>query len=110
MRNRSRGGRFRGLLDSQESDPLSGVANLFDAALVFSVCLIFALLARMEKPSMEGAMRVTESESGELEFIQDDGEKLDRYRVTDNVTGGSGHRLGVTYRLKTGEIVYVPEE
>ncbi|MCD4797376.1 MAG: DUF2149 domain-containing protein, partial [Methanosarcinales archaeon] len=45
MRSKHTGRRRKGLLDQEsESNPLSGVANLFDVAMVFAVALLIALV------------------------------------------------------------------
>jgi hypothetical protein len=33
-----------GILEESEDDPMSGVANLFDAAMVFAIALLLALV------------------------------------------------------------------
>jgi hypothetical protein len=35
---------------------------------------------------------------------------LERCRISHEKMTGEGQRLGVAYRLKTGELVYVPDE
>jgi hypothetical protein len=34
---------------------------------------------------------------------------LEGYKPTTDRLGGEGQRLGIAYRLKSGEVVYVPE-
>jgi hypothetical protein len=36
--------------------------------------------------------------------------KAPRFRPTNASMNGEGTRLGTAYRLKTGEVVYVPDE
>jgi len=86
----------RRLLATQDDDPLSGVANLFDVAMVFAVAILLVLLAR--------APRLGEAFSTAIP----DGERLKRYRVSEIDRRGRGERLGVAYRLENGEVVYVP--
>ena len=44
-----------------------------------------------------------------MEIIRRKGRKLEHYRITPRTLGGEGQRLGTAYRLKTGEVVYVPD-
>ncbi|QDV85764.1 DUF2149 domain-containing protein [Planctomycetes bacterium TBK1r] len=83
---------YRRLLGSEDDDPLSGIANLFDISLVFVVALLIALMA-----------------PNSASVIQPDGEPLTKYSVSEESLGGEGERLGMAYRLKTGEVIYVPE-
>jgi len=53
MRSKHTGRRRKGLLDQEsESNPLSGVANLFDVAMVFAVALLIALVMSYHLPEM----------------------------------------------------------
>ena len=38
-----------------------------------------------------------------------EGEKLKKYRVSNDKGKGPGSRIGSAYRLPSGEIIYVPE-
>ncbi len=91
--------RYRRVLESEGDDPLSGVANLFDIAMVFVVALLIALVSRMPqqaKRSAEGQVPIQ-------------GESLQRYQVGESQTGGRGTRLGMAYQLESGEVIYVPQ-
>ncbi len=99
----------RRLLDAAEEDPLSGVANLFDVSMVLMAALLLALTlawknSHAANPSDQAA------EKAPLETVEKKGERLDRYRPTNKELGGEGQRLGIAYRLKNGEVVYVPEK
>lgn len=102
----------RRLLASVDEDPLSGVANLFDVAMVFAVVLLIALVSRL--PTM-GLLSADEEITGlrnpgtpEMEVIHRDAMKLQHYRVSHEQLTGQGTRLGIAYRLPNGEVVYVP--
>jgi hypothetical protein len=47
---------------------------------------------------------------GEKEILLKRGKKLERYRVGAAQGEGRGERVGATYRLDDGQMIYVPEE
>ncbi len=106
--------RFKKILTETEDDPLAGMANLFDAGMVFAVALLLAMVTYYHLPEL-----LTESDeitlvknpgAANMEIIRKKGIKLEKYRMTTQSLGGEGERLGMMYRLKTGEVVYIPEE
>lgn len=99
--------RFRQLLDAEHGDPLSGVANLFDTALAFVVALLIAFVSTSS--SLEGVRSTARQNPSEASQAPRDGEPLERYRLGDRQLGGDGQRLGIAYRLPSGEVIYVPE-
>jgi len=103
-------GAYRRLLDGNEEDPLSGVANLFDVGMVLIAALILALAVAwktMPKPPADPAERPAADPV--LERLAKKGFKLDKFRPTGREMGGDGQRLGTAYQLKNGEVVYVPD-
>jgi len=84
--------------------------NLFDVWTVFAVALLLALVevgvVRSAGSLPETISRV--DQQGNLEIVQRDGVKITRMRMTRDMLSGQGERLGIAYRLKSGEIVYVP--
>ena len=102
------------LPEEPEEDPLSGIANLFDASVVFIVGLMISLFSvyRLDgliDPDAEVTMVVTNA-NGEQEIITRQGTEIEAYRVTaEEVAGGDGERLGIAYRLPDGQVIYVPE-
>jgi len=104
----------RRLLASHDDDPLTSVANLFDVAMVFAVALLLALVTHFHLPEfLSGQADVTVLKNPgkpNMEIIRRKGKKLEHYRMSMQTLGGEGERLGTAYRLKTGEVVYVPDE
>lgn len=94
-------------------DPIAGVANLFDASVVFIVSMMLALfMAYNLLDLLDPTSQVTitkRSADGSLEIITKDGQELKANKVTDRVLSGQGERLGTAYRLPDGRLVYVPE-
>lgn len=103
MRNKPR--RWDSALDD---DPLAGLVNLFDLWMVFSIALLLALVESARLPT---ASTASESSAGALlkELPSNQQFKLDHFRVSQEQLTGQGDRLGTAYRLKSGEVVYVPD-
>ena len=109
MRNRNN----RRLVDDDD-DPMSMVSNLFDAAMVFAVALMVALVSHYNMTEMfskEDFTVVKNSGKDDMEIITKKGEKIERYTADRNSegSGDKGKRVGTAYQLENGEIIYVPE-
>ncbi len=91
-------------------DILASVANLFDAAIVFAAALLVALLL---KPKVREALMESDLEKTGRPVLEKFDERalapLPRLRPSGKDGSGEGERLGIAYRLKSGEIVYIPE-
>ena len=92
-----------------EDDPGAGLLNLFDVWVAFSVALLLALVAYLN--SMSEIAKSPDDAQPKRMTIDEiaDKEKMPRYRPTEGKLDGEGSRLGVAYRLKSGEVVYVPD-
>ena len=107
--------RRRSLLNrSEDSDPMSGVSNLFDVAMVFAVALMVALVSRYnmtEMFSQEDFTMVKNPGKDNMEIITKEGEKINRYTPSEDndKSSNKGKRVGVAYELENGDIIYVPE-
>ncbi|MCZ2077710.1 MAG: DUF2149 domain-containing protein [Bryobacterales bacterium] len=111
--------RHRRALDSLTSvhreDPLSGVANLFDASIVFAVGLMVALihafsLTQFLDPTNQFTIMKKDTRTGQVEVIEKNHREIKVKKMTPEKKGGPGVRLGVAYRLPDGSVVYVPED
>ena len=100
---------------ARQEDPLLGVANLFDVALVFIVALLLSLMATYQildffSETSEITI-VKKNEDGQMEIITKKGKEIKVEKVTDRKVGvEEGIRLGTAYQLKDGRMIYVPEE
>lgn len=98
----------------KHEDPLSGLANLFDAALVFIVALFIAFMATFKMLDFfdpESDLTIMKKNEGQWQIITKKGKEIKVRKVTDEKIGGDeGMRLGTAYQLKSGQIIYVPEE
>ncbi|HTN14290.1 MAG TPA: DUF2149 domain-containing protein [Sphingomonadaceae bacterium] len=96
-----------------EEDPLAGVANLFDASIVFIVGLMITLfsvynMGDLMSSDSEVTMVKTDA-NGMQEIIVKKGETIKAYKMTGASGQGDGERLGAAYRLANGQIIYVPD-
>ena len=95
-------------------DPMSGVANLFDTAVVFIAALLLALMTVFDAKeifSKESRMTIIKkNDQGELTIIRKKGRKIQAVKMTREEAAGRGTRLGTAYRLEDGSMIYVPEE
>ncbi|MEM7245326.1 MAG: DUF2149 domain-containing protein [Acidobacteriota bacterium] len=99
-------------LDGPENDPLSGMANLFDVAMVFAVALMVAMAARMQIVELftkDDVTLVKNPGEENMEIIVKKGDVIERYQASGEVSEGGGKRVGSAYQLEDGTIVYVPE-
>lgn len=102
----------KGFQDGQDADPLSGMANLFDLAMVFAVALMVALVVRFEMADMlmkDDVTVVKNPGQEDMEIIVKKGEEIEKYTATDAAGQGQGQRVGIAYQLEDGRIIYVPE-
>lgn len=99
--------------DASDEDPGAGLLNLFDVWIAFAVALLLALVSYdtlAQKASTSRTVTVIKNEgTPEMEIITKEGQKMERYRASTETLGGDGERLGTAYRLKSGEVIYVPE-
>lgn len=108
--------RFLGQMTSiHREDPLAGVANLFDASIVFAVGLMVALIqafsvAQLLDPNSEFTVVHKNTKTGEMEIIEKSQKQIKVKKMTPQKKSGPGTRLGVAYQLPDGSVVYVPED
>ena len=98
-----------------QENPLSGVANLFDASIVFAVGIMVALIqafsfAQMLGPDSNFTLIRKDAVTGQLEIVEKTAREITVRKMTEEKKSGSGVRLGVAYRLPDGAVVYVPDE
>ncbi|MCX7986456.1 MAG: DUF2149 domain-containing protein [Bacteroidales bacterium] len=106
--------RKRLIFDDEELDPMSGVSNLFDVAMVFVVALMVALILRFNIREMffeQDFTMIKNPGQNNMEIIVKKGEKIESYKPsnTNEGVGNKGKRVGVAYQLESGDIIYVPE-
>lgn len=105
---------FGELTSVHREDPLSGVANLFDASIIFALGIMVALIQALSlnqllDPRSEFTIVHKNSLTGQTEIIEKRGQQIKVRKVTPEQESGPGTRLGVAYQLPDGSVVYVPE-
>jgi len=114
---RSRGGyRYmkRRRLDrlDRNGDPLDGVVNLFDVAIVLAVGFLLAALAGLGISGLltsDDMTIVTDPGTDEMQVIVRQGDEITRLDVEAGTqVTGVGTLIGQFYRLADGTTVYVP--
>ena len=95
--------RRKRLILDEEEDPLGGVANLFDAAMVFAVALLIALVISASVPELlnpTADITVVKNLGQEnMQVIIKKGQEIKVMNMTEQVAGGQGRKLGTAYRL-----------
>ncbi len=105
--------RFSGPGHNADDDPLAGVANLFDASIVFIVAMMLALFSALNMLDLlDPKSEVTiakKGADGRVDVLTKKGAEIKVSRVSDKPLSGAGKRLGTAYQLPDGKVVYVPE-
>ncbi|MEA1894930.1 MAG: DUF2149 domain-containing protein [Euryarchaeota archaeon] len=97
----------------EDEDPLSGVANLFDAAMVFALGLMVMLLIHMSIPELltqEDVVVVRNPGTPDMQVIVKHGEEIEMLNVTDEMVEVEiSNVMGMIGETADGATVYVPE-
>jgi len=105
--------RYSMLSIDEDEDPIAGVANLFDVAMVFAVALLTALVLSYNIPELldpDSSVTVVKNPGDpNMQIIIKDKNKIEILNMTDKLAGGQGTKMGSAYRLENGMVVYVPE-
>lgn len=96
---------------ADDDDPLAGLVNLFDLWMVFSIALLIVFVGSSKQKQTTRA--ATETMAGEststASLDRAKAKAIDRYRLSKDELTGQGEKLGIAYRLPSGEIVCVPD-
>ena len=105
--------RYAALIDATEEADFEPLANMFDAAFVFAVALLVALVSFLHAPDLlknKDFTIITDPGTPQMKMVVKEGEEIRNYEATETVGAGSGELLGRAYRLSDGRVVYVPKE
>jgi hypothetical protein len=95
-----------------DDDPLSGVANLFDVAMVFAVGLMVMLLLYLSIPEVltQTDMTIVKNPGQpNMEVIVKSGERIEKLdMMNETVQTEIVGEMGRIYKTKGGGMVYVP--
>ena len=108
-----RADRYRAFGRNDDFDPRETLVNLFDVAMVFAVALMVAFVIRSQLTELltsEDVTFVKNAGKPDMEIIVKKDNKVTRYKSEKSTGTGRGERVGIAYRLESGEIIYVPEE
>jgi len=98
---------------AHDDDPMNGLANIFDTAMVFALGFLLALVASYSVSEMlnpQSTMTLVKNPgSPNMEIIIKDLNGIQVLNMTDKLAGGQGTKMGTAYRLENGQVVYVPE-
>ncbi|MFT4090488.1 MAG: DUF2149 domain-containing protein [Asticcacaulis sp.] len=101
---------MRFIEDDESDDPILSVVNLVDLFLVVAAVLMVMIATNPLNPFQTKNVVVVENPGqDDMRITIKDGEKLTRYESSGEIGEGQGTKAGVTYRLPSGELVYVPE-
>jgi hypothetical protein len=97
-------------LDEDDDDPILSVVNLIDLFVVIIAILLMILAKNPLNPFNRDDVVVVENPGkADMRISVKEGEELTRYESTGQIGEGQGARVGATYRLSDGRMVYVPE-
>ncbi len=110
---RSRLQRTPFLNNDEEIDPLAGLTNVFDAAIVFALAFMVALVAHLQVPALlqgKDYTVITNPGRSDMEIVVKEGQEIKHYQASNETGVGQGELLGKAYRLPDGRVVYVPAD
>ncbi|MFN7064747.1 MAG: DUF2149 domain-containing protein [Aquificaceae bacterium] len=94
----------------EETDPILSVVNMIDAFLAVVLALMIVLVNSPFNPfTKEDYLLVKNPNKENMEIWIREGKKLERYITSQKIGEGKGVRVGATYRLSDGTLIYVPE-
>ena len=96
----------------RNGDPLDGIVNLFDVAIVLAVGFLVAALAAAGVSGLltsENMTIVTNPGTPEMQVIVKEGDQITKLDMQSGAeVAGVGTLIGSFYRLADGTVVYVP--
>ena len=95
----------------RNGDPLDGLVNLFDLAIVLAVAFLLAALTAVGLSgvlSSKDVTIVTNPGQSDMQIITKHGEKVTKLQLNGQQVTGTGTKIGEFYRLPDGTTVYVP--
>jgi len=95
----------------RNGDPLDGLVNLFDVAIVLAVAFLLAALTGIGLSgvlSSKDLTIVTNPGQTDMQIITKQGEKVTKLQLNGQQVTGTGTKIGEFYRLPDGTTVYVP--
>jgi hypothetical protein len=97
------------ILGEEDEDPMLSAVNLVDVFLVLVVALLTAVALQQQKEAEENVTIIKKAGEPDMEIVVRENGKEIRYKGNGGSSEGQGVRAGVAYKLKDGNIIYVPE-
>ena len=97
--------------ETEDEDPLSGVANLFDVAMVFAVGMLLMVLIYFSMPDIltQQDMTIVKITDQSVEIIEKHGEKIETLEMSnETVETEIEGKFGTIYKTKDGEFLFTP--
>jgi hypothetical protein len=98
------------ILAEDDDDPMLSAVNLVDVFLVLVVALLAAVAVQSQQQAQDQNVTIIRN-AGEPNMeivVRKDGKEV-KFKGNGGSTQGEGVRAGVAYKLKDGNIMYVPE-
>jgi len=96
-----------------DDDPLSGVANLFDVAMIFAVGLLVMMMMYVNLPELLTSQDVTIVKNpgqDDMQIIIKNETEIEVLNMTDESVTTMGKRVASLYETEGGATVYVEEK
>lgn len=101
--------RHLSILGEEDDDPMLSAVNLVDVFLVLVVALLTAVALQQQAAADESVTIIKRPGEPDMEIVvREKGQEI-RYKGNGGSSEGQGVRAGVAYKLKDGNIIYVPE-
>lgn len=97
----------------EDEDPLSGVANLFDVAMIFAVGLLVMMMTYVNLPELLTSQDVTIVKNpgqDDMQIIIKNETEIEVLNMTDESVTTMGKLVASLYETEGGATVYVEEE
>jgi hypothetical protein len=95
------------ILAEEDDDPMLSAVNLVDVFLVLVVALLTAVALQQQQEDNTTVIKRPGEPDMEI-VVRKDGKEI-KYKGNGGSSEGQGVRAGVAYKLKDGNIIYVPE-
>jgi hypothetical protein len=98
------------LSDDESLNPILSTVNLIDVFLVIIAALLISIAQNPLNPfSQDDVTVVKNAGKKNMEVIVKKGKEMTTYKSNGDIGQGNGVKAGITYKLKDGNMVYVPE-
>jgi len=98
-------------LQDAHGDPMEGMGNLFDVAILIGVGFMVVALSSfgLQEILSDDQVTIVKNPGTEgMEIITKQGADIQRLKATDEQAQGAGAAVGTVYRLRDGQLVWVP--